>query len=105
MRFRADDNVLVIKGRDRGKQARIQQTLPKEGKVLVEGVNVVMRHTKPTGTLRQAGIIQKELPIQAANVMLICNHCNKPTRVTSRRLADGTKARVCRNDGCGEVIE
>ena len=103
MRLRANDTVLVIKGRDRGKQARIQQTLPRENKVLVEGVNVVNRHTKPTGNIRQAGIIQKELPIQAANVMLVCTHCTRPTRVISRTLADGTKARVCNN--CKEVIE
>lgn len=103
MKLRANDTVLVIKGRDRGKQARIQQTLPRDNKVLVEGVNVVNRHTKPTGTVRQAGIIQKELPIQAANVMLICTHCTRPTRVTARTLADGTKARVCNN--CKEVIE
>ena len=103
MKLRANDTVLVIKGRDRGKQARIQQTLPRDNKVLVEGVNVVNRHTKPTGTVRQAGIIQKELPIQAANVMLICTHCTRPTRVTARTLADGTKARGCNN--CKEVIE
>ena len=103
MKLRANDMVLVIKGRDRGKQARIQQTLPKDNKVLVEGVNVVSRHTKPTGTIRQAGIIQKELPIQVANVMLICTYCNRPTRLTSMILADGTKARVCNK--CKEVIE
>ena len=103
MRLRSDDMVLVIKGRDRGKQGRIQQVLPKKGKVLVEGVNVVMRHTKATGGVRQGGIIQKELPIQAANVMLVCTHCNSPARIAYRTLADGTKARVCKK--CQEVIE
>ena len=105
MKLRADDNVLLIKGRDRGKQGRITQTLPRQGKVLVEGANVVMRHTKPTGTVRQAGIIQKEMPVQVANVMLICTHCNRPTRVGFRILADGTKARVCTRRDCKEVIE
>ena len=103
MKLRANDNVLVIKGRDRGKQARIQQAFPKEGKVLVEGINVVLRHTKASQKVRQAGIIQKELPIHAANVMLICTHCTRPTRIDSRLLADGTKARVCNR--CKEVIE
>ncbi len=103
MRLRRDDNVLVTKGRDRGKQGRVTQTFPKEGKVLVEGVNVVKRHTKPTGALRQAGIIQKELPVPAANLVLICTHCNKPARIDRRVLADGTKARVCHS--CKEVIE
>ena len=102
-RLRANDTVLVLKGRDRGKRARVQYTLPKQDKVLVEGVNVVKRHTKPTGTTRQAGIIQKEMPVQSANVMLICTHCTSPTRVTWKGLADGTKSRVCNK--CKEVIE
>ena len=103
MRLRANDNVMVTKGRDRGKRGRIQRTFPKEGKVVVEGVNVVMRHTKATGGIRQAGIIQKELPIQATNVILICTRCNRPTRVTARTLADSSKVRVCQK--CKEVIE
>jgi large subunit ribosomal protein L24 len=105
MKIRAEDNVLVIKGRDRGKQARVTRIFPKQGKIMVEGVNVVTRHTKPTGTVRQAGRIQKEMPMQASNVMLVCTHCGRPTRISSRVLADGTKARVCTRQGCGEVIE
>ena len=103
MRLRREDNVVVIKGRDRGKQGRIQQVFPKRGKVLVEGVNIVMRHTRARGTVRQSGIVQKELPIQAANVALICTQCSRPTRAGFRVLADGTKARVCKK--CQEVIE
>ncbi len=103
MRLRANDTVLVIKGRDRGKQGKVQRAFPRENKVLVEGINVVARHTRPTRGLRQAGIIQKEMPVHAANVMLICTHCNRPTRVGYRVLADGTKARLCKK--CQEVIE
>ena len=103
MRLRSNDTVVVIKGRDRGKQGRVQQTFPKEGKVLVDGVNMVMRHSKATGGVRQAGIIRKELPMWASNVVLVCTSCNRPTRVGSRSLPDGTKARVCKN--CQEVIE
>jgi large subunit ribosomal protein L24 len=103
MRLHSNDTVLVIKGRDRGKQGRIQQVFPKHNKVLVEGVNIVSRHTKATGGIRQAGIIQKELPMEAANVVLVCTHCNRPTRIGVRYLADGTKARTCRK--CQEVIE
>ena len=103
MRLRRDDNVLIIKGRDRGKSGRITKTLPRDDRVLVEGVNIVLRHAKGTPGVRQAGIIQKELPIQASNVMLMCTHCDTPTRVSSRVLTDGTKARVCVN--CQEVIE
>ena len=103
MRLHSNDTVLVIKGRDRGKQGRIQQVFPKHNKILVEGVNIVSRHTKATGGIRQAGIIQKELPMEAANVVLVCTHCNRPTRIGVRYLADGTKARTCRK--CQEVIE
>ena len=105
MKLRTDDNVLVVKGRDRGKQGRISQVFPTESKVMVDGVNLVFRHTKASGNVRQAGIIQKEMPIQVANVVLMCPQCDHPTRVVPRILADGTKARACRNKGCGEVIE
>lgn len=103
MRLRKDDTVLVIKGKDRGKQGRVQQVYSQEGKVSVESVNVVKRHTKATGGARQAGIIQKEMPIQVSNVMLVCTHCLRPTRTSSRALVDGSKARACKL--CQEVIE
>ena len=103
MRLRSEDTVLVIKGRDRGKQGRIQQVFPQKGRVLVEGVNIVKKHTRATGGVRQAGIIQKELPMPVANVMLICTQCNRPTRIGVRVLADATKARTCTR--CQEVIE
>ena len=103
MKLRANDNVLIIKGRDRGKQGRIQQIFPKDNKVLVEGMNVVMRHTKASQNVRQAGIVQKEMPMSSANVLLICTHCTRPTRIGRQVLADGTKARVCNR--CKEVIE
>tara|TARA_B100000745_G_scaffold34216_1_gene21182 strand:+ start:149 stop:466 length:318 start_codon:yes stop_codon:yes gene_type:complete len=105
MKLRTEDNVIVVKGRDRGKQAQVTKTFPKEHKVLVEGVNVVKKHTKATGTVRQAGIIQKEMPISVSNLMLMCTHCNRPTRVKYRTLADETKARICSREDCGEVIE
>ncbi len=103
MRLRTGDSVLVIRGRDRGKQGAVQQVFKKDSKVLVDGVNMVTKHAKATGGVRQAGIIQKELPIQASNLVLLCVHCNEPTRVTYRFLPDGTKARICKK--CDEVIE
>jgi large subunit ribosomal protein L24 len=103
MRLRTGDSVLVIRGRDRGKQGAVQQVFRQDGKVLVEGVNVVTKHAKATGGVRQAGIIQKELPIQASNLMLVCVHCNEPTRAVYRFLADSSKARICKK--CDEVIE
>ena len=103
MRLRPDDTVIVKKGRDRGKTGRVQQVFPKSGTVLVEGVNVVLRHTKPTQGVRQGGIIQKEMPVKVNNLMLICPSTNEPTRVGYTRLADGTKARVSKKSG--EIIE
>ena len=103
MRFSSDDNVLMIKGRDRGKKGRIQKIHQSSNKVLVDGVNIVKKHQQPAQGVRQGGIIQKELPIPVANVMLVCTQCNKPTRIGYRFLADGSKARVCRL--CEEVIE
>ena len=103
MDIRSNDQVTVTKGKDRGKQSRVTQALPKQGKVLVEGINLVKRHTKATGTVSQAGIIQKELPLRVSNVMLICTHCNEPSRISRKILDDGTKARVCKK--CKEVIE
>ena len=103
MRLRPDDNVMIVKGRDRGKQGRIQQVIPDKETVIVEGMNVVFRHMKAQPGVRQAGIIQKEMPMSAANVVLICPNCTKPGRIGYTRLADGTKARVCKI--CEEVIE
>ena len=103
MRLHSDDNVIVIKGRDRGKQGRIQHVLQKQGKVLVEGINMVTKHQKPQQGVAQGGIIQKEMPLRIANVMLICPNCTDPSRLGYRFLADGTKARYCKK--CEEVIE
>jgi large subunit ribosomal protein L24 len=103
MRLHSNDNVLVTKGRDRGKQGKISRVLIKEQKVVVEGINVVTRHQKPTGAFQQGGLIQKEMPIPVSNVVLICQSCTQPSRISFRRLADGTKARYCTK--CEEIIE
>jgi len=103
MRLHTDDTVMVIKGRDRGKQGRVQQVFSDKDQVLVEGVHIVKRHTKASGTVRQGGIIQKELPIKASNVVFVCTHCSRPARIGARTLVDGTKARFCKK--CQEVIE
>ena len=103
MKLRVEDMVLVTRGRDRGKTGQVHQIFTKENKVLVEGINVVQRHTKGTANVRQAGIVQKEMPVPVANVRLICPHTNTATRVGFTRLADGSKARVCKD--CREVID
>lgn len=103
MQVRKNDTVLVIAGKDRGKKGKVRQALPKESRVVIEGVNVVKRHMKARGATRQAGIIEREAPIHVSNVMLLCTKCNRPTRIGFRFLEDGSKVRICRC--CKEVIE
>jgi large subunit ribosomal protein L24 len=103
MKIRKNDTVLVIAGKDRGKKGKVRKALPTKDKVIVEGVNMIKRHSRAKGQARQAGIIELEAPLDISNVMLICNKCNKPARVGFRFLSDGRKARVCRS--CDEVID
>jgi large subunit ribosomal protein L24 len=104
MLVRKDDNVLVIKGRDRGKQGLVQRVETKDRKVVVEGVNVSTKHSKPSSSgARQGGIIQKEMPVPISNVMLVCTSCSQPARISVNSMSDGTKVRVCKR--CEEVIE
>lgn len=103
MKIRKNDMVLVSAGREKGKRGKVHRVIPGEGKLLVEGVNLVKRHTKPRGVARQAGIIEKEAPLNISNVMLICSKCNQPARVGYTFLESGVKARLCR--ACGEVID
>ena len=103
MKIRKNDTVLVIAGKEKGKSGKVRRALPKEGKVMVDGINMIKRHSRARGAARQAGIIELEAPLSVSNVMLICNKCNKPTRVGVRFLDDGKKVRVCRS--CYELID
>jgi len=103
MKIRKNDTVMVIAGKDKGKKGKIRFAYPKNERVLVEGVNLIKRHTKPTGQVRQAGIIEREEPIKVSDVMLVCSKCNQPTRIGSRFLEDGRKVRTCHR--CNEVID
>jgi len=103
MRVRKDDTVVIIAGKDRSKKGKVRRVLPKEDRVIVEGLNMIKRHSRTRGRARQAGIIELEAPIHASNVMLLCSKCGKSTRVGFRFLDDGSKVRVCRS--CGEMID
>lgn len=96
------DTVVVLSGKDKGKQGKIISSMPRAGKVVVEGVNKVKRHSKPSLKVPQGGIITKEMPLHACKVQLVCPACNKPTRIGHKEVA-GKNARVCKK--CGEVIE
>ncbi|MBI2854273.1 MAG: 50S ribosomal protein L24 [Chloroflexi bacterium] len=103
MKIRKSDTVLVAVGKDKGKKGKVRFAYPKTQKIVVEGVNMVKRHSRAVKGARQAGIIEREAPIHASNVMFVCNKCNRPARVGMRLLEDGRKVRVCR--ACNEVIE
>jgi len=103
MKIRKNDTVIILAGKDRGKRGKVRRALPKKDRVIVEGLNMIKRHSRARRTARQAGIIELEAPIHISNVMLLCNKCGEPTRVGFHFLDDGKKVRVCRS--CGEVIE
>jgi large subunit ribosomal protein L24 len=96
MNLKKGDHVVVLKGKDRGKDGVIMRVLPKEGKVIVEGVNVVKKHQKATRATMQAGIIDKDMPIDASNVAILSK--GKPSRV-GYRVEDGKKVRVAVKTG------
>ncbi|MFO7299312.1 MAG: 50S ribosomal protein L24 [Actinomycetes bacterium] len=98
MKLKTGDRVMVIAGKDAGKESRIARVYPEKNKVLVEGVNTAKRHTKPRGQTMQGGIIDKDMPIDASNVMIICEKCG-PTRIGARFDAEGRKHRICRKCG------
>jgi len=96
MDLKKGDRVVVLKGKDRGKDGVIMRVLPKEGKVIVEGVNVVKKHQKATRATMQAGIIDKDMPIDASNVAIVSR--GKPSRI-GYRVEDGKKVRVALKTG------
>ena len=102
MNVKKGDTIVVLSGKDKGKQGKVLKSDPKGGKVVVEGVNVAMKHRKPRKQGEEGGIVKMETPIYACKVMLVCPKCGKPTRPAFRILEDGSKARVCRK--CGETI-
>lgn len=103
MKIHKNDTILVVAGKDRGKKGKVREVVVKKNRLIVEGVNMIKKHMKPTGRVRQAGIVEREAPIQSSNVMLLCPKCNHPARIGFRFLEDGKKVRFCR--ACQEVIE
>ena len=103
MHIRSKDTVVVITGKDKGKEGKVLVAYPKTGKVVVEGVAVATKHQKPRQQGMPGGIIKQEAAIDASNVMLVCPKCKKGVRVGMNVLADGSKVRVCKK--CGATIE
>ena len=106
MKIRKGDRVQVLTGKDRGKSGTVTFAYPATGKVVVDGMNVAKKHQKPRNNPKnptyQGGIIDKEMPMPASNVAIVCSSCGKPTRVGYRFEPNGTKVRVCRK--CGEDV-
>ncbi len=102
-KIRKNDEVMVILGRDRGKKGKVLNSIPGEDRLVVEGINMIKRHMKPSKQMRQAGIIEKEAPVNVSDVMLVCKKCNRPTRVGFHYMEGGSKVRVCKK--CHEVID
>ena len=102
MSIRKDDTVIVLSGKDKGKKGKVLKVIPGEGKVVVEGVNMVTKHKKPRSQTDQGGIVKMEGAIYACKVQRVCPKCDKPTRPAHKILADGKKVRVCKK--CGAEI-
>jgi len=103
MNIRKNDTVLVIAGKDRGKKGKVRLVFPKKNRIIVEGINFIKRHARPTGQARQAGIIEREETINISNVMLLCGKCHNPVRIGYKEMEDGKKVRYCKS--CQEVID
>ena len=101
--IKKDDKVKVIVGKDQGKIGKVLKVDRKKNRLLVEKINMVKRHSKPTNQNRQGGIVEKEMPIHWSNVMVMCGKCVGPARIKMQRLEDGKKVRVCVK--CNEALD
>jgi large subunit ribosomal protein L24 len=108
MNIKKGDTVLIVTGKDRGKQGTVSRALPQVSKVIVEGLNIAKKHIRPQGQTRQGGVIEKAMPLHVSNTMLICTECGEPTRVGHERRPVGADqkmraVRICKK--CSKVIE
>ena len=90
------DTVVILSGKDRGSKGKVLAVSPKEGKVIIEGLNMVTKHVKPRRMGEQGGIVKAEGALYACKVQIVCPHCGKPTRVGHKLYEDGTKGRICK---------
>ena len=102
-KIRKGDNVMVMTGRERGKHGRVQRVIRQDGRVVIEGVNMTVRHIRSRPGVQQAGRVDLEAPVNASNVRVVCPHCNRAVRVGFSILEDGKKVRICKK--CHEAIE
>jgi large subunit ribosomal protein L24 len=103
LKLKKDDIVEVIAGREKGKKGKILALFPDDGKLTVEKLNMLKRHTKPSAQNKQGGIVEKEGPMDISNVLLVCDKCGKGVRTKRKKLEDGNRVRVCVK--CAEVMD
>ena len=102
--IKKNDEVYILRGKDRGKTGRVLIVIPKEQKIVVEGIQMIKRHTRPNPQKNiQGGIVEKEAAIHISNVAIVCKNCKEHTRLANKILGDGRRARACRK--CGSTIE
>jgi large subunit ribosomal protein L24 len=104
--IRRNDTVQVITGKDRGKQGQVRTVIPKKDRIIVDGINLMKKHQRPTqqgGVPVPGSIVSRESPLHVSNVMVVCSDCGKPTRTAHRVRQDGVKVRVCKR--CGADID
>lgn len=109
LHVRKGDTVHIIAGKERGafdaltKRGKVLKVLPEKNRIIVERINIIKRHQRPSKTNQQGGIVEREAPIHVSNAMVVCPKCTKPTRIGYEILKDGSKVRVCKK--CGEHID
>lgn len=102
-KIKKDDQIMVVSGKEKGKTGKVIKVVPDKAVAMVEKLNVVKRHQKPSAKFKHGGIIEKEAPISITNLMLICGKCKGPVRVGKKLLDNGNKVRYCKK--CGEVLD
>jgi len=103
IRIKKDDKVKVLTGKDKGKIGKVLKVVKKTNRVVVENINVVKVHQRPSQASPQGGIVDKAMPIDISNLMLMCNSCVKPTRIGIKQLEDGKRVRICKK--CDQQID
>jgi len=101
MRINKGDKVLIISGKDRGKTGNVERVILKKNQAIVSGINIIKKHLKPSRNQPKGGVVEQAAPIDISNLKLICNQCQKPTRIEYRQVKEGKK-RVCKR--CREMI-
>jgi len=102
-KIKKDDKVKVLTGKDKGKIGKVLRIVKKTNRVVIENINVVKTNQRPTQANPQGGIVEKNMPVHVSNLMIMCNSCVKPTRISMRLLEDGKRVRICKQ--CNQQID